>query len=73
MFNEESIKMVLRQAGFEEIACRPTKHPPGRFRLTRRVVRTVADLIPRLYSLAYFGRPSLRWILTPNFIAIARK
>ncbi len=73
MFNEESLKMVLRQAGFEEITCRPTRQRSGPRRLPVALLRAAANLFPRFFLFAYFGPPALRWILTPNFIAVARK
>jgi 2-polyprenyl-3-methyl-5-hydroxy-6-metoxy-1,4-benzoquinol methylase len=71
MFSQDSIRMVLRQAGFERIACRATKDPPGATRLPRTVLRMAANLLPRLALFAYFGRAASRWILTPNFITVA--
>ncbi len=73
MFNEESLKMVLRQAGFAEIACRPTRCPPGLRRLPVALLRAMADLFPRFFLFAHFGPSALRWILTPNLITVARK
>lgn len=73
MFNEDSIKMVLRQAGFERISCRATRRPPGCRQFLAGILRTVASLFPRFYLFAYFGPPSLRWILTPHFITLAWK
>ncbi len=73
IFNEESIRMVLRQAGFAEITCRPTRQAPGPRRLPVALLRAAANLFPRFFLFAYFGPPALRWILTPNFIAVARK
>ena len=73
IFNEESIRMVLRGAGFEEIVCRSTRRPPGWRQLAGGLLRAIANLFPRFCQLAYFGPSALRWILTPNFIVIARK
>ncbi|MBN1362038.1 MAG: class I SAM-dependent methyltransferase [Sedimentisphaerales bacterium] len=73
MFNEDSIRMVLRQAGFERIECRATRRPPGARQFVASIMQAVANLFPRFYLFAYFGPPALRWILTPNFIALARK
>jgi 2-polyprenyl-3-methyl-5-hydroxy-6-metoxy-1,4-benzoquinol methylase len=73
MFNEESLKMVLRQAGFAEIACRPPRRPPGRRQFVGGLLRALANLFPRFYLCAYFGLPALRWIVTPDFITLARK
>ncbi len=73
MFNEESMKMVLRQAGFEEITCRPTRRPPGHGRFPAALLRATANLFPRFFLFAHFGPSALRWILTPNFITVARK
>jgi len=73
MFNEDSIKMVLRQAGFQQITCRATRRPPGCRQFIAGILRTVANLFPRFYLCVHFGPSALRWILTPNFITVARK
>ncbi|MEN6577748.1 MAG: class I SAM-dependent methyltransferase, partial [Phycisphaerales bacterium] len=55
MFNEDSIKMVLRQAGFEQIACRATRRPPGYRQFVGGILRAVANVFPRFYLCSYFG------------------
>lgn len=72
-FNENSIKMVLKEAGFEDIACRSTKTYFGSiFSPLVFLVRSVFEIAIRIYIRTYL-REAFRMILTPNFVTIVKK
>lgn len=74
-FNKESIKMVLRSAGFNKIENRKTKSIflSGFGRLVTFPIQFFGDLLTRLYLFTYLGFDSFKIILTPNFITVAKK
>lgn len=74
-FNQNSIKMVLREAGFNEILCKSTKfYYNSPLSILSWIVRFVGNFILRLYLASYLGiKEAINIILTPNFITIAKK
>lgn len=74
-FNQNSIKMILREAKFEEIICKPTKFYYNSLLCTLSgVIRFFGDFALRLYLASYLGvNRAINFILTPNFITIAKK
>lgn len=73
-FNEESIKMVLKEVGFRDIKCRPTRKALFGSALSPLVilVRSIFETMMRIYIRAYL-RGAFRMIMTPNFITIVNK
>jgi hypothetical protein len=70
-FNNVSIKMALREAGFRNIFCRPTKN---------RMVSVMSPILAIIRYLCEFGiriylrtytREAFSLIFTPNFITVA--
>jgi 2-polyprenyl-3-methyl-5-hydroxy-6-metoxy-1,4-benzoquinol methylase len=73
-FNENSLKMVLREAGFKYIICRKTKYTPvNPLSLINLLFRYTGEFLLKIYLYTYLGKTSFKLILTPNFIAISKK
>lgn len=74
-YNQNSIKMILREAGFIDIICKPTRFNFNSLRLLLSgIIRILGNFILRTYLASYLGIDKvMKMILTPNFITIAKK
>lgn len=73
-FNEESISMALREAGFSSIRCRETaKAFSSKLSYLAYPIRFVLDIPLKLHLMSYTGMEGLKTKMTPNFITIATK
>jgi len=69
-YNDNSIKMILREAGFDNIKCEAVKYKSS---LISSPIRFIGNCIIKIYLFDYFGRTALKFILSPDFITVARK
>jgi 2-polyprenyl-3-methyl-5-hydroxy-6-metoxy-1,4-benzoquinol methylase len=72
-FNKESINMVLKEAGFSEINCRKPKSIFSFNKIISLPVKFFGDFVLKLYLASYIGMKAFKFILSPNFIIIAKK
>jgi 2-polyprenyl-3-methyl-5-hydroxy-6-metoxy-1,4-benzoquinol methylase len=74
VFNENSLKMVLREAGFKNIICSKTHSATNfLFNIITKPIRYLGDFILRFYMFTYIGKKAFKIILTPNFISVSKK
>ena len=74
-FTQVSMRMILREAGFEDIICKSDKPYDDSFRaLIAKLIRLGGNFVLRLYFASYLGiEGAMNLILTSNLITIARK
>jgi len=70
---KESINMVLKEAGFSEINCRKPKSIFSFNKIISLPVKFFGDFVLKLYLASYIGMKAFKFILSPNFIIIAKK
>ena len=74
IFNCDSIKSVLREAGFKKITVRAQRNSRSSLKqLIILLAKTTIEYLIRFYYALYFGKQSFKTILTPNIIVIAQK
>jgi len=74
ILNEESVKMILREAGFKDIICSKTSPATNPlFNTVIKPIRYLGDFILRFYMFTYIGEKAFKIILTPNFLIKVRK
>ncbi len=73
LFNEESVKMVLREAGFKEITCSEVSSAINPLFNIIILIRSFCDFILKCYMSMYIGKKAFKLILTPNFLIRAKK
>lgn len=73
-FNEESMGMALREAGFNNMRCRETaKAFSSKLSYIAYPIRFLLDIPLKLHMMSYTGMEGLKTKMTPNFITIATK
>jgi cyclopropane fatty-acyl-phospholipid synthase-like methyltransferase len=73
-FNENSIKMILRETGFKDITCSKNSSATNLlFNIIIKPIRYLGDFILRFYMFTYIGKKAFKIILTPNFLIKAKR